>query len=176
VNVAPKWFTSGVIARLMAAYPSWPCHAGTIQVFWDALADLLQEAVERAAVAHVAQESAWPLAANLRRLAKGTSDLGRLMASEAWNEMYGHRHAHTEHPKWSTPAVERAARAVNWNDPNWLTEQIPTIRAQFERYYLANKERDERAREQDEASTLLGLASAGPPADGPRRLFAGGGT
>jgi hypothetical protein len=167
-----------VIGRLTSAYSSWPCHAGTVQVFWDALGDLPQEALERAAVAHVAQESAWPTAAALRRLAKPRELSGGLTASEAWEEMYRHRHAHTRNPAWSSPAVERAARAVNWNDPDWLTEQLPTIRAQFERYFNAIEARDAKEQRYVEADKLLAFAcGSGGTDDGPRRLFGqGGGT
>lgn len=136
MNRAPDWFAA-VIARLMAAYPSWPCNGATIQAFWDALADLPRESLERAAVAHVARETAWPLAANIRRLAQDTSTERQKTPAEAWDEMYCHRHMHTRNPKWSSKAVEQAAVAVVWNSPDWLSEQIPTIRAQFERYYTS---------------------------------------
>lgn len=140
---APDWFKT-VIERLVAAYPSWPCHAGTIQVFWDSLEDLPRQEVERATIAYIAQETAWPVVAKLRSIALLNHDDNTLTASQAWDEMYRHRHAHTRAPKWSSPAVESAARAVSWNDPCWLTEQIPTIRAQFERYYNAMAAREKR--------------------------------
>jgi hypothetical protein len=174
VNAAPQWFTGGVISRLLAAYPSWPCSAGTVQVFWDTLCDLPREAVEHAAAEHVALEPAWPLAANLRRLAKATDEEVSLTASEAWEEMYRHRHAHSRNPQWSSPAVERAASAVNWDSPDWLREQLPTIRAQFERYYTAIEKREGRTRARVEVSTLLRLASGGQQPHGPRGLFARG--
>lgn len=150
---APEWF-AGVMARLMAAYPSWPCSARTVQVFWDVLNDLPQRDLERAAIEHVAGETSWPIAARLRTLAKA-SDANVMTASQAWDEMYRNRHAHTPNPKWSCEAVELAAQAINWNEPSWLTEQIPTLRAQFERYYNAAAKRTERRIEHADALTLM---------------------
>lgn len=170
MNAAPEWFVSGVIGRLIAAFPSWPCNEGTVQVFWDSLYDLPQAEVERAVLAYVAQETAWPIAAKMRALAKMNHDDCTLTASEAWQEMYRHRHAHTKNPKWSSPAVERAALAVNWNDPDWLTEQLPTIRAQFERYYTAleaKSMRNESLLESENLYRLSGMAKTKEQLYGP---------
>ena len=178
MNKPPDWFVTSPMALLVSAYPSWPCSEGTVLAFWCALGDLPREAIERAAVAHVAQETSWPVAATLRRLAQPRALPGGLTASEAWEEMYRHRHAHTRSPQWSSPAVERAAEAIRWNDPDWLSEQIPTIRAQFERYYLAVEKREARVAASAEADALLQLAmgsSSGALEAGPRRLFGGGG-
>ena len=166
---APEWF-GACVDRLTKAYPSWPCSAGTIQVFWDCLADLERGAVERAVASYCAHEDAWPIVAKLRKLAKAPEADARPTASEAWEEMYRHRHAHTRSPQWSSAAVERAARAVNWNDPDWPAEQLPTIRAQFERYYAAIAARSIREAEYREADLLLGISRAGQE-DGPRRLL-----
>lgn len=135
MNAAPEWFVTGIMGRLAAAYPSWQCHGGTIQVFWDSLHDMPRNELERATIAHVSQEVSWPIVAKLRALAKMNHDDDTLTASEAWEEMYRFRHAHARNPSWSSQAVERAAEAVRWNDPDWRSDQIPTIRAQFERYY-----------------------------------------
>lgn len=174
MNKPPDWFVTGPMALLVSAYPSWACSEGTVLVFWMVLADLPREHVEQAAVALAAQDTAWPTAAALRKLAKSCAPVERLTASEAWEEMYRHRHAHTLAPKWSSPAVERAAVAVNWNDPNWLTEQLPTIRAQFERYFVAIEKRVVREELTAEAESLVALSmggALGARADGPRRLF-----
>jgi hypothetical protein len=173
MSAAPEWFVAGIVGKLIAAYPSWPCHAGTVQVFWDALGELPRAELERATIAHIAQETAWPIAAKLRALAKMNHDDSTLTASEAWEEMYRHRHAHTRNPKWSSPAVERAAEAVRWNDPDWLSEQIPTIRAQFERYYnaLSGKEkRNEALLESENLYRLSGMKR------GPDQLYGPGWT
>jgi len=161
VNRAPDWFITGIMGRLISAYPSWPCSEATAQVFWDAIGELPRAELERATIAHIAQETAWPIAAKLRALAKMNHDDNTLTASEAWEEIYRHRHAHTRNPKWSSEAVERAANAVRWNDPDWLSEQIPTIRAQFERYYNAieaKAKRNESLLESENLYRLTGMA------------------
>ncbi len=90
----------------------------------------------------------------------------RLTAAEAWDEMYRNRHARHRGPvKWSSEAVLRAARAVRWDDPEWLTEQMPTIRAQFERYFNALADKTERV---DEAVTVRQIADGRPAA---QRLY-----
>jgi hypothetical protein len=154
VNRAPDWFVTNVMGRLAHTFTSWPCKEGTVQAFWDCLADLPRADIERAAVQHCANSTAWPTPAHLRSPAK-EADQNAMSASEAWDEMYRHRHAHTVSPKWSSEAVARAAQAVNWNEPSWLTEQLPTIRAQFERYYTAVAKRTEKREQHNEALALL---------------------
>jgi hypothetical protein len=83
----------------------------------------------------------------------------RMTAAEAWDEMYRNRHGrHTRKVVWSSEAVHRAARAVRWDDPDWLTEQLPTLRAQFERYYTALADKTERI---DETRTVQQIALGG---------------
>jgi hypothetical protein len=75
----------------------------------------------------------------------------RLTASEAWEEMRRNRkryspyasHEQNARIRWSSEAVRRAAEAVIWTDMNWTSEQLPTIRAQFERYYNALRDKHE---------------------------------
>jgi hypothetical protein len=58
-------------------------------------------------------------------------------------------------PNWSIEAVRRAAEAVKWRDPDWTSEQIPTIRAQFERYYNALRAKQDSIDSANEAIALL---------------------
>lgn len=157
MSKAPDWFVVGVMAKLATAYPSWQCHAGTIQVFWDALCDIERRNLERACASHIAHETSWPVAARLRQLAQEHDTVAIPTPGEAWEEMYRHRHLHTRNPKWSHPAIERAAEAVRWNDPDWLASDIPTIRAQFERYYKASSEKIDREKKLVESDYMVAM-------------------
>ncbi len=171
MNQAPHWFASSVMGRLAAAYSGWHCPVSTIQAFWDVLGDLPRQDIERATIAHCATETAWPVPARIRKLALDRPTEQGLTAGEAWAELYKNRHDRRHAPIWSTPAVRRAAEAVNWTDPNWTTDQIPTIRAQFERYFLAAQTKESQAQIHDTAAKLLGMASE-PRGSEPRQLFA----
>lgn len=132
-------------AVLMAGFPSFNLAVEQMAV-WDlVLSDQPPEAILAGAVALV-RENRYPtptVAAWLEHARNADPNRAqRLTAAEAWDEMYRNRHGrYTRKITWSSEAVHRAARAVRWDDPDWLSEQIPTIRAQFERYYtaLANK-------------------------------------
>ena len=133
------------LSVLEARWPTFKMKEKTPDIYSACLAHLPPDALLRACALACCSETFFPGPEVLLRLASIPGDWEK-PAGEAWEEMYRHRHAHTRSPKWSSPAVERAARAVNWNDPDWLSEQIPTIRAQFERYYkeqVARKDREE---------------------------------
>ena len=102
----------------------------------------------------------------------GNGKVGRLTAAEAWAEMYRNRHSVSgKPPTWTSDAVRKAAEVVNWRDPDWLSEQVPMIRAQFERYYssLQGKARDTAAIEV--AQHLLTLSrDRRQNAQGPQRI------
>jgi hypothetical protein len=142
----PQWFVTSIMGALTAAYPNWPCAPMTVRLFWAVLADCERNDLEAAVFAYVANETQWPTAAGLRRYAKpARSSAAALTASEAWDELYRNRHYRRDQPVWSSESVRRAAEAVRWTDRDWQSEQLPTIRAQFERYYtsLASKAKDE---------------------------------
>ena len=177
MNQAPDWFRRDIIGRLTAAFPSWPCSAATIQVFAEALSDLARPDIERATVAYIASETAWPTAAGVRKYATAPAALAEMTAAEAWRELAKNREAHLGRYgliRWSSPAIQRAAEAVNWTDRDWQTEQMPTIRAQFERYYLATHAKAKQVATLEVAQLLLDQAK---PVNGqPRLLFGGKGT
>lgn len=111
------------------------------------LADVSPDALVTAAIM-LAREDKWepsPAEWRTRALAvDGRGSAARLTAAEAWDEMRRNRRLYspTERNRnheitWSSPAVLRAAECVGWTDMTWETADLPTIRAQFERYYNA---------------------------------------
>ncbi len=70
--------------------------------------------------------------------------------------------------------MHRAAQAVNWTDAGWTTEQIPTIRAQFERYYNAIAEKQEVIDSVNDTLALLPSMQKLLSATDAKRLLGGG--
>lgn len=130
---------------MSAAFPNWNLSAEQMAL-WDMILSESHspEALVAGAV-RFAQTSVFPPTLAAWSNAAITADAltnPPLTAAEAWDEMYRNRHTrYTRDVTWSSEAVLRAARAVRWDDPSWLVDQMTTIRAQFERYYnsLANK-------------------------------------
>lgn len=134
----PSWFATHIMGALTAAFPSWACAPMTVRVFYAALADCERADLERAVIAYIANETAWPTAAGLRKYARPQpAGAAALSPSEAWQELYINRHHRRDNPNWSSESVRRAAEAVQWSSRDWTTDQLPTIRAQFERYYTS---------------------------------------
>lgn len=129
------------------------------------LADISDGALVTSAIM-LAREDKWepsPAEWRSRALAvDGRGSVARLTAAEAWDEMRKNRRRYspTEQNKnhliqWSSEAVKRAAEAVNWTDMGWESEQIPTIRAQFERYYNSVADKAATIERVSEAEHLL---------------------
>lgn len=136
----PPWFLHFMV-QIKARYPAWPALDGTADAYWMSLHDLSADQLLRALVEHSAHSTFAPSISELRALCRPINDLG-LTAAEAWDEMRRNRKKYSPYDRnqnhlitWSSEAVRRAAEAVQWTDLSWTTEQIPTIRAQFERYY-----------------------------------------
>jgi hypothetical protein len=144
---------------IAAGFPSFNITLEQMQA-WDLmLSDQSPEALLLGAVAY-GRESKYPtptIAGWLEHARNADPDRAeRLTAAEAWDEMYRNRHGrYARKVTWSSEAVHRAARAVRWDDPNWESEQIPTIRAQFERYYNSLADKTERI---DEVNAVRAIA------------------
>lgn len=147
---------------LLAGFPSFNLTADQMAGWDRLLADQSPEALLAGAAAYVrAARYPTPMLADWLEHARrcDPSRAQRLTAAEAWDETYRNRHArYARRVTWSSEAVHRAARAVRWDDPEWLSEQIPTIRAQFERYYNSIADKVERV---DEATTAKQIADGG---------------
>ena len=110
-----------------------------------ALADIPPEALYAAAFQLLRESSYAPSIASWRERALFHVGQGKghaVTPAEAWDEMRRNRKLYSpynSHEKngriqWSSEVVRRAAEAVQWTDLSWTVEQLPTIRAQFERY------------------------------------------
>lgn len=130
---------------LFAAYPRWDVPPETIAT-WEILMGDIDADTALIAAGQLASESAYPPSlAEWKQRARSLSGDGpgnRLTAAEAWDELTRNRRKvvgrlSPTSVAWSSEAVQRAAHAVRYTDTDWLSDQIPTIRAQFERYYLA---------------------------------------
>lgn len=151
-------FTNG-LRVLRAAYPSWDMPAESAQVWGALLSDCDPESLLVAAV-QLARESKFPpTPAEWRARALTASGQGRAHAmtpSEAWDELYRNRHrADRSRVRWSSESVRRAAEAVQWSSGDWQSEQLPTIRAQFERYFVALSSKAQDLDASNEAAALL---------------------
>lgn len=149
-SAPPDWFM-GFVAEVCGLYPSWKPTGATIAAYWRHLHDVPAELLARALAEHVAWSKFAPSVAELRACLVPPSKLAKT-AAEAWTELRKNRSLYSQYAthvqneercKWSSRAAQRAAEAVNWIDPEWKVEQIPTIRAQFERYYNAIKDKSE---------------------------------
>ena len=156
----PDWFLE-FMSQVAERYPAWPAKAGTARAYWLSLHDIAPADLMRALVEHAAHSQFAPSIAELRTLARPISELG-LTAPEAWDEMLRNRRKYSPYERnhnhlitWSSEAVRRAADAVGWTDPNWESEQLPTIRAQFERYYVAVRGKQERIDNRNEAEQIV---------------------
>lgn len=144
---------------LAAGFPSFNITVEQMQA-WDLiLSDQTPEALLAGAIAYSRASkyptptvSGWLEHTRLADTSRGV----RLTAAEAWDELYRNRHGrYGRRVSWSSDAVYRAAQAVKWDDPDWLVEQMPTIRAQFERYYTALADKTE---DLDEVGVVRAIA------------------
>jgi hypothetical protein len=145
---------------LFAAFPKWEMPDPAREVWDTILAVDATPGMLLAGALHLSRTSKFPPTIASWREAAIACDPRRAYrptAAEAWDEMYRARHRidRSKPVRWSCSAVERAAQSVQWENPDWLTEQIPTIRAQFERYYTALADKGE---EIAEVQKVLDLA------------------
>lgn len=132
--------------RVLAhAFPRWDLTPDAIRTWAVLLSGDDVESLHAAAVELARTSKFPPTIAEWRERAAAIQGMGKALATtagEAWDETYRNRHARYRGTvAWSSDAVLRAARIVRWDDPDWTSEQIPTIRAQFERHYLALRDK-----------------------------------
>lgn len=168
---------------LVASKPRFSITREQADVWELLLSDIPGEALLLAAM-KLARESEYdPTPASWRKRALEISGaaVSRLTAAEAWDEMRRNRKRYSPYERnqnheirWSSEAVHRAAQAVNWTDAGWTTEQIPTIRAQFERYYNAIAEKQEVIDSVNDTLALLPSMQKLLSATDTKRLLGGG--
>lgn len=163
----PDWFVQ-FMRGVCAAHPAWPCTKDTVRVYWLHLHDVAPQALLGAFSLHESTSRFAPSISDLRTAAKAPQRLEVPTAAEAWDELWRNRGIalscrYESRPeklaqiqrriRWTTEACRRAAQTVGWRD-NWDGENISTLRAQFERYYNAIKDKQERIDDVAEVRTL----------------------
>lgn len=159
-------------AVLMAAYPRWDV-APAQRRAWDVLlADVPDDLLFAGAVAFARKSEFPPTVAGWRTAAAELrSQREEVTAAEAWAALEANRRRfpYTGHldrpasrgePIWPNQAAARAAESVRWNDPNWEAEQIPTLRAQFERYYVSLSRKQDELAQVEGTHRVLGALGA----------------
>jgi hypothetical protein len=113
-----------------------------VDVWHEFMASMSAEEGVRAMKRHVVESPHFPTVADICRLVR-EERLGPQDAAEAWEEVrraFG-RCGRDREPTWSTPAIAGAVEAIGWRELcNTLDEDLPTVRAQFERYFKARLE------------------------------------
>jgi hypothetical protein len=138
------------------------------------LVDVTAEEGAAALRAHIATSPHWPKVADIRnRVAEVRCPSAN--PAEAWGEVYRAigRCGRDREPQWSTPAVKAAVDAIGWRaicDSN--TDDVNTLRAQFERFLLAGVRASQR---EANVGALEAVRSAGalPARDVVKNLLAG---
>lgn len=170
---------------LMAFFPKFDLTPEQAAAWGSALADVDPEALCTAAL-HLSHESSYAPTIHEWRTraltASGKGDALEMGAGEAWDAMRKHRTRYSQtrynatpyQPQWESEAVRRASEAVDWTNSEWQTEQIPTIRAQFERYYNSIKGKQATIDASNDAAALMpGVMRSIGRGDGPRPLIGG---
>lgn len=176
-NNPPAWFL-GFFAEVCGLYPGWKPTEQTIAAYWRHLHDLTADDLARALVEHSSSSKYAPSVAELRMCAKPATSIA-LTAAEAWDQMRRNRKLYSPYAsqdqnariQWSSEAVLRASEAVGWTDLTWTQEQLPTIRAQFERYYNAIKDKTSAIDAKSDAAQLVRTISGMVGLNGLKQLY-----
>lgn len=124
---------------------NWPrdeIRKGRAEFLAECLMDLPYAAAAAALRSHAAESPFPPTVHDLRRRATRPADLRE--ADEAWGEVYRaiREVGRYRVPTFSTPEIAQTVEVMNWDVLcSSLEEDLPTLRAQFERYYRARLER-----------------------------------
>ena len=117
-----------VLAVVSAAYPNFDLKPETVKVYLKLLADLPDELLEEASLAHIAQSTYFPTVAELRSAA--VELLGRqdpLPAGlEAWSEVEDQirKVGYTGQPVFKHPLTAQLVRALGWQKLCWSENQV----------------------------------------------------
>lgn len=135
-----------------------PINTALVEAWHEFLGGVSAQEGINAMRAHITDSPHFPTVADIcKRVAE--ERLGPADAGAAWEEVrraFG-RCGRDHEPIWSTRAIAGAVEAIGWRELcNTLDEDLPTVRAQFERYFKA------RLQLQDK-ETKLGLAEPVEP-------------
>lgn len=147
-----------ILLNLARRYPSWEFTPASAAAWAEDLADITPEVVAAACRALSRESEMPPSLAGIRKRAEALTAPASTALADAWGEVMRNRELHSRSRyesrpermpvyRWSSPAVERAAEAIQWRS-DWEGEARGVIRAQFERYLagLRDEARYEAAR------------------------------
>lgn len=156
---------AGIAALLKRAYPHTPLQAGTLDVYWQALAAYPADAVEAVVREHIATSKFFPAVAELVQPLRQAAAGPVLTPEAAWEEVMAavRRYSvYAPHPPWSHPAIARAVLAVGGYESICAATAAETaaLRAHFYRHIQAHLDRE--AQERQQAPVRAALAAAQP--------------
>ncbi len=109
-----------VLAVASAAYPNFDLKPETVRVYLKLLADLPDELLEEASLAHIAQSTFFPTIAELRTAACEILDRRHPVPTglEAWSEVEEQirRIGYTGHPEFHHQLIGRLVDSMGWRN------------------------------------------------------------
>jgi len=121
------------------AYPSPEAARSQADSWAEFLSDITPDEGVKAIRQHISESPHFPQIADIRRRV-AESRVDPVDIGAAWGEVRRaiSRCGHNRLPEWSNPAVAHAVEALGWRDICMtLEDDLPTLRAQFERYFKA---------------------------------------
>ncbi len=112
---------------------------GLVEGWTEFMADITAEEGVRAVKQHITESHMFPTVADVRRRV-AESRVDAVDVGAAWGEVRKaiSRWGYNRVPTWASPAVAHAVEALGWREICMtLVNDVPTLRAQFERYYRA---------------------------------------
>jgi len=123
-----------VLAVASAAYPNFDLKPETVRVYLKLLADLPDELLEEASLAHIAQSAFFPTIAELRSSAGEILDQRDPIPTglEAWSEVEDQIRAvgYTGQPRFAHPLTEKLVNSMGWRNL-CRSENLVADRAHF---------------------------------------------
>lgn len=109
-----------VLAVASAAYPNFDLKPETVRVYLKLLADLPDELLEEASLAHIAQSAFFPTIAELRTSTSEILDRRDPIPTglEAWSEVEDQirRVGYTGHPEFHHPLIGKLVNSMGWRN------------------------------------------------------------
>jgi hypothetical protein len=128
------------VAMIADAFPErFRATPGVTRLWASMLVDLPAQEALSALQGHIAESPHVPTIADVRnRVARARTRADEVDVGAAWGEVQRAigRVGYAGAPTWSHPAIEHAVEALGWRAIcHTLEGDVPTLRAQFERYF-----------------------------------------
>jgi hypothetical protein len=140
---------------------------GMISIWAEMMVDISPEEAKAALVSYLADGPPHPPALSDIRRRAAESRVGHIDVGAAWEEVRRaiQKYGRDLDPPWSSPAIAGAVEAIGWRELcNTMDDDLPTVRAQWERYLRARVEtmgKAENIGRLEEHQRRAGLQSAG---------------